>query len=452
MRLFVGFTFAFALATSACSESAGSSGGAGGKGGSGGSGGAKPRVPLVTAAGAPVGKPIEVMIDAKGGALTSDDGRLVITVPPGAVASATMFRVRAVTSPAPNAMGATYHLEPEKTTFAKPIAIELALPLAGVSRTGLGLDGLARRDDDSGAWSFVDGVTRDEAKKTLRAELDHFCDVSPLEGVQIAPLTTTVQLGALQQLTVVDCTDPESGELSGLVYECAQTFDFKLSDWSVEGMVGGDATHGTIQGMGATGNYAEYTAPAKAPTPNLVHASARITSKAGKTLLFSELAIGTPPSYQGPVQVYAKGTMTFVADGEIHVTPRMLTNGQYDDGIDQTAFDLSGTLTLHPDVQLAGIACKPKKATAEIGNDQLQIYKQTREIALNLDAHWDVTCTQGGQTFDAAVALQWLTGCNPGQRTFLDDFDRLQGSYFRSQSTCNLALGDTIVGWDFQRK
>ncbi len=71
----------------------------------------------------PEGLPTEATIGAGGGTLASSDGRLNITVPPGALAGDTVIAIQPITATAPGALGT-----PEDMTFAQPVTLTFTYP------------------------------------------------------------------------------------------------------------------------------------------------------------------------------------------------------------------------------------------------------------------------------------------------------------------------------------
>ena len=72
-----------------------------------------------------------------------------------------------------------------------------------------------------------------------------------------------------------------------------------ISDWSVNGVVGGNSTIGTIKGNRDT---AIYTAPAK-PTPNTVAVSAKVNLTGSQNpLVVSNITISDLSKYTGTVK------------------------------------------------------------------------------------------------------------------------------------------------------
>src|SRR5215471_3099429 len=57
--------------------------------------------PLVTKIGTPIGSPVIKTIDASGGSITSPDGVLKLTIPPGALSVATNISIQPVTNEVP---------------------------------------------------------------------------------------------------------------------------------------------------------------------------------------------------------------------------------------------------------------------------------------------------------------------------------------------------------------
>jgi hypothetical protein len=79
--------------------------------------------PIVTAKGTPSGDAASTSIGNSGGTLTSADGNLIITIPSGALSSATNITIQPISNEAPLGIGQGYRLEPEGVQFAKKIQL-----------------------------------------------------------------------------------------------------------------------------------------------------------------------------------------------------------------------------------------------------------------------------------------------------------------------------------------
>jgi hypothetical protein len=177
---------------------------------------------------------VKKTIGPDGGELTSPDGRLTVTVPPGAVTTNTTFSVQGIAAPAPGTVGPVYDLEPTGT-FAAPIT--LALNYAGLDLGGVDPQTLSWSGYIGGAWAPVPSWAN-ATTQTLSAQTNHFSDwgVEPPHPPSVIPTTISFELdlnnayggnfldltaiaedGSTQQWTYADLTqatrsfDPNTG-------------------------------------------------------------------------------------------------------------------------------------------------------------------------------------------------------------------------------------------------
>jgi hypothetical protein len=293
-------------------------------GGGGGDDGAPTH--LTTAPGAANGQAASATIGADGGTLVAADGGLTITVPPGAVAADTVFTVTPVTAPADNAV-ATYLLQPEGTTFTVPVTLAFDASGAGVAHPGLAFLAVAVHEA-AGTWRWLPDQAKDAGAKTVSAAVSHFSEYSLLSGFQLQPLATVAQVGGAAEFTIVACADPVmlamiNGEYpedapgeppDELLYECkAVYFEGSRADrWSVDGVEGGDASHGTIQANGDVA--AVFNAPGEKPDPDVVAVTAWFHYASFNTLqdmLVGRVTITDDEKYWGGFTVSAYGPMVW---------------------------------------------------------------------------------------------------------------------------------------------
>jgi hypothetical protein len=142
----------------------------------------------------------------------------------------------------------------------------------------------------------------------VSVQTTHFTDYAIYKELQLSPWSARVHTGKQQQLTAEYChaelVEGEDSSLGSLVAPCssAETDQF-LSNWSVNGVVGGDSSHGQI----GTGNPATFTAPAKKPSPDAVAVSVNVQLPIFKfkVVLVSNVTVtdDTLSSYTGTVTV-----------------------------------------------------------------------------------------------------------------------------------------------------
>src|SRR5690242_17088981 len=83
-------------------------------------------LPKPSPKGVAVAELVAGQIGPAGGSLTSDDGRLTVSVPPGAVSAPTSLSIQDITNTAPGGDGIAYRVGPDGTTFATPITLTFA--------------------------------------------------------------------------------------------------------------------------------------------------------------------------------------------------------------------------------------------------------------------------------------------------------------------------------------
>ena len=122
--------------------------------------------PVVTEIAAlPVTIPSSATIGAAGGSVQSDDGRLTLKIPAGALSSPTAVSIGAGSNGAPNAIGAGYSITPGALSFAKPA--QLVLHYATVDVDGTAPDALGLAHLSGSTWKVAHGGTVDASRHTL---------------------------------------------------------------------------------------------------------------------------------------------------------------------------------------------------------------------------------------------------------------------------------------------
>ena len=261
--------------------------------------------PSATAVGTTTGSAVSASIGAAGGSLTSGDGRLVLTVPAGALAANTTIGIQPIANNAHGKIGSAYRLTPDGQTFAQPVTLTFAYAddeLAGGSADVLGV----AFQTTTGFWRWAGDPTVNAAAKTVSVKSTHFTDWSRVKGIQMRPPSKTVRVKGSVSLLVTVCypvsvTDASGDELAYLGYKCDVDSELAIlnpiSDWSVNGVLGGNSTTGTVTGSGASGTF---VAPATKPSPNVVSVSARVKkSPLGEKVLVSSIITITEDSWTG---------------------------------------------------------------------------------------------------------------------------------------------------------
>jgi hypothetical protein len=129
--------------------------------------------PAITPVGTPIGAPTSATIGPAGGTLASSDGRVVLTVPAGALAASTLITIQPVTGEAPLHVGAGYDLLPNGLVFLQPATLTLTYTDAemdGIDPTSVGL----AYQDSLGQWTSVGYGAVDSTARTIAVPVAHF--------------------------------------------------------------------------------------------------------------------------------------------------------------------------------------------------------------------------------------------------------------------------------------
>ncbi len=405
-----------------------------------------------TAVGTATGNPETKTIGTGGGTLTLLDGRLELTVPPGALSSEIILSAQPITNTAFGGLGTAYRLEPDGATFAKPVTLIFkagAEDLGKVSIEGMGM----AFQDAEGYWKRLPGATFDAAAKTLTVATDHFTDYAPVAVTLLQPLAKTVKPGETVELELSNCypvnvsTDPDDWR----GYRCDNYFgvDESAKEWFVNGITGGDGTVGTINGISDS---ARYIAPGEPPSPSTVNASVKLTNGSGAEAqnveLFSQITVSEPGDFKGAITInWQFSGLNFV------ITINDATLTLKDDGIDETNYTLSGTATISPGTFTYGgnvytLAEAAEKAfSSEYGFKVRKLPEPA--VRWGYAEMWNYT--SGSSPFGIVVNFGTKTGlgCGGIVDVPIASLDTLDGEY--TMSCMEPAYGGTAI-WEFTKQ
>jgi|SRR5690606_34335268 len=250
--------------------------------------------PVVTEIGTPVGDAVTEDIGPSGGTLSSEDGKLDIIVPAGAVSNNTSFGIQPITNRCPGGFFA-YRLLPENLTFTTPVTLVFHYTGEDLSGTLPELLGIAYQGSDK-IWYTLPSAVVDEADKTISVEVKHFTDWTAIELMGIFPkrpdvpklrVEETIELALYGQGMSGEGDDlpplpanldnnpsPDEDDLPPL----PQPRQFRAK-WFVNGVENGNSNVGTLTLQGGSPNNPIYVykAPSTVPANNPVLISVEIT-------------------------------------------------------------------------------------------------------------------------------------------------------------------------------
>ncbi|RYZ28765.1 MAG: hypothetical protein EOO10_08430 [Chitinophagaceae bacterium] len=249
----------------------------------------KDDVPQGTETVKPVGVPTEVgipdgsptskkTIDAAGGSLASNDGRIKIIVPAGALSAAQEISIQSISNKNPLGVQQAYRLLPHGVQFSKPVTIEFTYNDDDIKNSIPEALAIAYQDE-KGIWQAQGGAVLEKPAKTVKITSNHFSDWSLFESFYMIASGTVVPVNGTVQLEVfttedllVPLTPGEEVPLGKKVSMAAS----RIKEWKLAGA-------GNLQSNGAN---ATYKAPSKVPgAPNPVAVSVKIDLKQRGTFL-----------------------------------------------------------------------------------------------------------------------------------------------------------------------
>lgn len=204
--------------------------------------------PDSTGFGTPEGRLISKEIGIAGGRIASNDGRVELIFPSGALTANTVISIQPTTNPAPNASGEAYQFEPSGIQFKKPVQIIFHYTDEEAETGSPDLMGLALQDKN-GKWTFFNYAKWDSASKTLTGFIHHFTGGANVhkitmrtgkDHIPVFDTTNMIILDNTKKFGPNDAGYPED-QLADAVFEKNQ-----IIIWYVNGVQGGNKSEGTI--------------------------------------------------------------------------------------------------------------------------------------------------------------------------------------------------------------
>ena len=159
-----------------------------------------------TEVGTPLGAKVTKQIGPAGGALSSSDERLTLTVPPNAVPENVTFSIQPISNNVEDAVGPAYRIEPSGKVFNNPLQISIRYAEQDVEGTFPQSLRVAYQDE-KGAWLEQSSAKLDTANRTVTLSTTHLSDWSFYMGeyIKIIPARADVKVGKSVKLNVRSC-------------------------------------------------------------------------------------------------------------------------------------------------------------------------------------------------------------------------------------------------------
>ena len=250
----------------------------------------KPADPVYNREGVPTpvgtadGVATQKTIGAEGGAITSTDGRIKLTIPAGAVSSAQQFSIQPISNQNPMAVGKAYRLEPHNVTFSTPVTVEFSYTEDDLKNTTPEALGIAYQDEKN-IWQVQGAVTTDLANRKVKVGTTHFSDWSLFESFYLISSASSLPTNGTADLEVFTTEDILEPLVPGQQVPMGKKISVatgNIKEWKLAG-------GGNLQPNGAK---AVYKAPVAVPAVNPVAISVNLDlNKRGKYLLVKNINI-----------------------------------------------------------------------------------------------------------------------------------------------------------------
>ncbi|MCF0074219.1 hypothetical protein LZD49_27290 [Dyadobacter sp. CY261] len=222
----------------------------------------------VTAFGKPIGPATTKTIGPEGGSLTTNDGKLTLTIPSGALSKSTPFSVEPIENTAMVGVGTSYRITPEEIKFNKPATF--AYHSTGEDLNGAaGALGLAQQQAE-GSWAITRKAELDNTTGRISAKLTKTGRTSIVskyflyctKDTLIPSEETTLELRHIDESFKPTSPEEELFVPLGILSTVSE-----ISAWTVNGKSTLDAQTGLIKLKPENANNARfyYVAPNKLP-------------------------------------------------------------------------------------------------------------------------------------------------------------------------------------------
>jgi hypothetical protein len=246
-----------------------------------------------TGFGTPVGKTVSKEIGSTGGTIVSDDGRIQLIFPAGALTTKTTITIQATTNPTSNGTGNAYSFEPSGIQFKKPVQIIFHYTDDEAESCAPELMGIGMQDR-TGKWSFMQYDDWDSTAGILKGLIHHFSSFTNFRALKVFAEHNVLAVNGNTLVFVFDQekairTGPLAGQLDFAIVR-------KNPVWYVNGIKNGNAKTGTISTLGADTargriEAGAYNAPQVLPVKNpvIVKLAVQYFSKKHKKLVWGSV-------------------------------------------------------------------------------------------------------------------------------------------------------------------
>lgn len=161
----------------------------------------QPEEGLVKPIGAIQGNSTGALIGSEGGSISSEDQRLKIEIPAGALSSSQNITIQPIENTNPSGLGKAYRITPHDITFDKPVKVIFSYDNEEIS-SGMPEALMVSYQNNKGVWKVVGGLELNKSAKTIAVNTTHFSDWSFFEALTLEPVSAVIKPGENIQLKV----------------------------------------------------------------------------------------------------------------------------------------------------------------------------------------------------------------------------------------------------------
>jgi len=221
------------------------------------------QLPDSTGKGFPNGNTIRKEIGAEGGRIVSEDGRVELIFPEGALTTKTNISIQPIISPIPNANGNGYQFEPSGTKFLKPVELVFHYKKEDEAQCPALFMFMAIQSDN-GKWEYMDYDDWDSTKQVLKGTIYHFSAMVNGKLVELNKEKVTLKVGQNGVFFVQQVLPPYPGPAvpgdEDITLPSIPSLGKEKAEWNVNGIKGGNSIIGTVNAQ-KDPRKAIYTAP-----------------------------------------------------------------------------------------------------------------------------------------------------------------------------------------------
>jgi hypothetical protein len=351
-------------------------------------------LPDSTAMGSADGNPTSKEIDPSGGRIVSEDGRVELIFPDGALTKTTNISIHPIVNLVPNGNGKGYRFEPSGIHFAKPVELNFHYTIEDEQRCPALLQFMAIQNDN-GKWDYMDYEDWDSAARILKGRITHFSAMVDGNMVDLGPSEATLRCGKKQTFFLSIVKEPEKStktQSSGDELPALPTADVSLSmkdaRWYVNNIRNGNTTVGTInvdptQQQGRV--RATYSAPNSLTNDKWIAIKLKLdiyikapgyrkstANRRGKLTSFWETKLDRTEEFTAKVHLYDeyKVSLKDYAEPRPEMGTFIFSSGSFTVRVDQDNIDIDDQQIDPPSVVKEHAAPKPFKVTVDISGSK----------------------------------------------------------------------------------